>query len=403
MSNAWYRHLNSVKGKIMKEIYLDNSATTALSDGVKKRMTEVMEIYGNPSSLHLIGNRSAEVLDIARRQVAMSIGVTRPEPGELIFTSCGSEADNLAIIGTALAKPRRRGGRIITTDSEHPGVANALRYLEGQGFDIVRIPTKGGELDFDRYASSLNDKTFLVTMMLVNNETGAMYDVKRAFTMAKNRNPDIVTHTDAVQGYLKTHLTPKSLKADLLTVSAHKIHGPKGVGALYVSKDCLRRRDLIPLLMGGGQESGFRSGTENLIGIAGFGQASAEGYAKLEDNLGKLSSLRELTLKKLSSLPIRANIPNGKFAPHILNYTLPNIKSETMVHALSAKGICVSNGSACSSHNRHLSESLLAFGLTPDEVECSIRISFSEYNTLSDVDALAVALGEELEHLVRRK
>lgn len=387
----------------MKEIYLDNSATTALSEGVKERMREVMEIYGNPSSLHFAGNAALEVLETARRQVAASLGVTRPEPGELIFTSCGSEADNLAILGTAFAKPRRRGMRAITTDSEHPGAANAFRLLESQGFEVVRIPTRGGELDLDRYAAALNDRTFLVSIMTVNNETGAMYDIKRAFTMAKNRNPDIVTHTDAVQGYLKCHLTPKSVRADLITLSAHKIHGPKGVGALYVSRDSLRRRDLVPLLLGGGQESGFRSGTENLIGIAGFGQAAAEGYAQLEEDLGRLSSLRELTLKKLSELPLRANLPAGKCAPHILNYTLPDIRSETMLHALSARGICISNGSACSSHSHHPSEALTAFGLSPAEVECSIRISFSAFNTLADVDALAAALGEELERLVRRR
>lgn len=200
------------------------------------------------------------MLETARRQVGATLGIPRPEPGEILFTSCGSEADNLAILGTAFAKPRRRGQRVITTDSEHPGAANAFRLLESQGFDVVRIPTRGGVLDVDRYAEALNDKTFLVSIMTVNNETGAMYDIKRAFAMAKNRNPDIVTHTDAVQGYLKCRMTPKTLRADLVTLSAHKIHGPKGVGALVVSKDSLRRRDIVPLLLGGGQEYGFRVG-----------------------------------------------------------------------------------------------------------------------------------------------
>lgn len=385
----------------MREIYLDNSATTALSEGVKARMREAMEIYGNPSSLHRAGNAALELLESARRQVAASLGVPRPDPGELIFTSCGSEADNLAILGTAFAKPRRKGMRAITTDSEHPGAANAFRLLESQGFEVIRIPTRGGELDWERYAAALTDRTFLVSVMMVNNETGAMYDVKRAFTMAKNRNPDIVTHTDAVQGYLKCRFTPKAIKADLVTVSAHKIHGPKGVGALYVSKDALRRRDLVPLLLGGGQENGFRSGTENVIGIVGFGQAAYEGSAALEENLGKLASLRELTVKKLADLPLQANLPVGKCAPHILNYTLPDIRSETMLHALSRRGICISNGSACSSHSHHRSEALTAFGLTPEQIECSIRISFSEFNTLSDVEALADALREELGRLVR--
>lgn len=387
----------------MKEIYLDNSATTALSEAVKERMREVMEIYGNPSSLHFAGNAAAEVLETARRQVGATLGIPRPEPGEILFTSCGSEADNLAILGTAFAKPRRRGQRVITTDSEHPGAANAFRLLESQGFDVVRIPTRGGVLDFDRYAEALNDKTFLVSIMTVNNETGAMYDIKRAFAMAKNRNPDIVTHTDAVQGYLKCRMTPKTLRADLVTLSAHKIHGPKGVGALVVSKDSLRRRDIVPLLLGGGQESGFRSGTENLIGIAGFGQAAQDGYANLDANLRTLSELREYTLRALAALPLRANLPQGTAAPHILNYTLPDIRSETMLHALSARGICISNGSACSSHTHRLSESLTAFGLTPKEIEASIRISFSEYNTKTEIDTLRQALTEELSRLVRTK
>lgn len=386
----------------MREIYLDNSATTALSEGVKRRMQEVMEIYGNPSSLHAAGNAANAVLEQARRQVAASLGVSRPEPGELIFTSCGSEADNLAILGTAFAKPRRRGMRVITTDSEHPGAANAFRLLETQGFEVVRIPTRGGQLDLARYAEALNDRTFLVSIMTVNNETGAMYDIKRAFAMAKSRDLDIVTHTDAVQGYLKCRLTPKAIKADLVTVSAHKIHGPKGVGALYVSKDSLRRRDIVPLLLGGGQENGFRSGTENIVGIAGFGQAAEEGYAALDRGIERLAALRERTLQRLSALPLRANLPSGAVAPHILNYTLPGIRSETMLHALSARGIYISNGSACSSHSHRQSEALTAFGLTPTEIEQSIRISFSVYNTPDDVEALAVALAEEISHLVRK-
>ena len=386
----------------MKAIYLDNSATTELSERVKARMREVMEVWGNPSSLHFAGNAAKEILEGARRQVGATLGVPRPEPGELIFTSCGSEADNLAVLGTAYAKPRRRGMRVITTDSEHPGAANAFRLLEEQGFDVVRIPTRGGVLDFDRYAEALNDKTFLVSIMTVNNETGAMYDIKRAFSMAKSRNPDIVTHTDAVQGYLKCRMTPKSVRADLMTVSAHKIHGPKGVGALYVSRDSLRRRDIVPLLLGGGQENGFRSGTENLIGIAGFGQAAADGFAALDENIRIMAALRERTVAGLADLPVRVNQPAGDCAPHILNCTLPGVRSETMLHALSARGICISNGSACSSHSHRQSESLTAFGLSAADIDSSIRISFSEFNTPEDVDALCTALTEELGRLVRR-
>ena len=386
----------------MKEIYLDNSATTPLSPAVKQRMCEAMEQYGNPSSLHPLGQAAHTLLEQARREIAATLGIrTAPEPGQIIFTSCGSESDNLAILGTAYAKTRRRGGRIITTDSEHAGVENAMRVLEKDGFEVVRISTRGGVLDLDQLASALNSRTFLVSMMMVNNETGALYDLSRAFAMAKAYHPDIVTHTDAVQGYLKCRFTPTALGADLVTLSAHKIHGPKGVGALYVSHDALRRRDIVPCLHGGGQEAGFRSGTENLIGIAGFGAAAKEGYKSLGDSISKLRALREDAIERLTAMPIRLNLPLEKSAPHILNVTLPDIRSETMLHALSGHGISVSNGSACSSHSHEISSALTAFGLKPSDIECSIRISFGAQNEKEDVDALCNALSTELERLVR--
>lgn len=385
----------------MKEIYLDHSATTPLSEGVKGRMREVMEIYGNPSSLHARGNEAHEVLEHARRQVCRTLGVRRPAPGELIFTSCGSESDNLAVLGSASAKPRRKGMRIITTDSEHPGVESAMKALETQGFEVIRIRTRGGELDWEQYDEALGSRVFLVSMMMVNNETGALYDVGRAFSMAKARNPDIVTHTDAVQGYLKERWTPGALSADLVTLSAHKIHGPKGVGALYVSPEALRRRDIVPCLLGGGQEAGFRSGTENLIGIAGFGQAAEEGYTQLSANIEAMQALRAQAIALLGELPVTLNLPSGRCAPHILNFTLPGIRSETMLHELSRNGICVSNGSACSSHHAHPSTALIAFGLTPEQAGCSIRVSFSASNTPQEVTALAERLRDAIGRLVR--
>ena len=386
----------------MNEIYLDNSATTPLSDTVKTRMREVMEIYGNPSSLHAIGQTAHEALERARREIAATLGIRGiPEAGQITFTSCGSESDNLAILGTAYAKERRLGGRIITTDSEHAGVENAMKALEKDGFDVVRISTKGGVLDMEQFNNALNAKTFLVSMMMVNNETGAAYDVATAFALAKAKNPTIVTHTDAVQGYLKQRINPTALKADLITVSAHKIHGPKGVGALYASSEALKRRDFIPLLLGGGQEQGFRSGTENIIGIAGFGAAAKEGHANLATDLTHLADLRTYAIEKLSPLSVRFNLPSGKCAPHILNLTLPDIKSETMLHALSAEGIYISNGSACSSHSHKVSSALTAFGLPASEAECSIRISFGVQNTRADVDALADALERAINRLVR--
>ena len=386
----------------MKQIYLDNSATTPLCDVAKTKLCEAIDTFGNPSSLHPAGQAARKLVEDARREFAATLSLRGTlSPGQIIFTSCGSESDNLAIFGTAYAKKRRRGGRIITTDSEHSGVEKALLALEADGFEVVRIPTRGGELDWNAYENALNARTFLVSMMMTNNETGAMYDLKRAFALAKAQNPDIVTHTDAVQGYLKCRFTPDAIKADLVTVSGHKIHAPKGIGALYVSPAALKRRDIIPTLLGGGQEGGFRSGTENVLGIVAFGAAAKYGFANLNTHLPHLLQLRNYAEEKLAPLPVKFNIPTGARAPHILSIVLPDIKSETMVHALSQSGICVSGGSACSTHSKKLSRSLLAFGATEAETECTLRISFSHYNTTEDVDALAEALAKNIEKLVK--
>ena len=386
----------------MKQIYLDNSATTSLCEEAKAKMLAAMDTYGNPSSLHPVGQAAHALVEEARRQIALTLELRGMlDPKQIIFTSCGSEADNLAILGAAYAKERRRGGRVISTDSEHPGVENALRVLEKDGFEVVRIATRGGELDWEQYAAALNDRTFLVSIMTVNNETGAMYDLKRAFSMAKAKKKEIVTHTDAVQGYLKCRLNPTVIGADFVTFSAHKIHAPKGVGALYVSADAHKRRDMIPTLYGGGQESGFRSGTENVIGIAAFGAAARAGYEKMPENIARMCDLRDYAAQKLVSLPVKLHVPTGARAPHILNFALPDIKSETMVHALSESGICVSGGSACATHSKSLSRALLAFGVPENEVECSVRISFSHFNTREDVDVLIEALGAAIERLVK--
>lgn len=386
----------------MKEIYLDNSATTALCDAAKDAIRGAMECYGNPSSLHPVGQAARTLVENARKEIAATLGVRGVlAPGQLIFTSCGSEADNIAILGTAYAKDRRRGGRIVTTDSEHPGVESAMRALEKDGFEVIRIPTRGGTLDFEAYETALAKNPFLVSIMTVNNETGAMYDIKRAFAMAKAKNPDIVTHTDAVQGYLKMRLSPTAIDADLVTLSAHKIHAPKGAGALYVSPMALKRRDIVPTLLGGGQEGGFRSGTENVLGIAAFGAAAKEGYATLGRDLPYLCELRDYAEARLLTLPVRMHVPTGMRAPHILNFALPDIKSETMVHELSKSGICVSGGSACSTHSKSLSRALLAFGVPEREVECSIRVSLCRYNTKEDIDALIEAMERAFAHLVK--
>jgi len=384
-------------------IYFDNSATTELCDEAKAAMTEAMEIYGNPSSLHGAGQASHLLLEKARGQVAAALGVRLTRPSELIFTASGTEANNQAIFGSVYAKPRRIGNRIVTTDCEHPSVAASLERLEKEGFEVVRIPTKGGILDTEAAIQALETPTVLVTMMLVNNETGARFEVEKVFDAAKKKHPETVTHCDCVQGFLKVPFTPTALKADLVTVSAHKIHGPKGVGALYVSPAIHKTKQLAPHLYGGGQESGFRAGTENLMGIVGFGAACAHVSTAYQANIDQMARLRALLEEKLSGENVTLNVPGGQRAPHVLSITLPRIKSQTMLNHLSGRGICVSSGSACSARATHPSAALLAFGLTAADADCTIRVSLCETNTEEEVIIFCEAIHEGLENLVRIK
>jgi cysteine desulfurase len=385
----------------MQPIYFDNSATTALSAPARAKMIEAIDCYGNPSSYHQLGRKSAAMLAEAREAIARSLGLRRLTPGELVFTSCGSEANTLALFGTAHAKARRTANRIITTDSEHPAVENVMRELEREGFEVVRISTRGGALDMEQLDKALNDRVFMVSMMMVNNETGALYDLKTVFSLARARSPQVITHTDAVQGYLKCRFTPASIGADLVTISAHKVHGPKGVGALYINPALLKAKQIVPWLHGGGQESGLRSGTENIPGIAAFGAAVDALYPKLDEHIAHMNALREQLVKGLLSLGIDVKQPVGACAPHIVNLTLPSIKSEVMLHFLDARGICVSAGSACSTRSRHISSALLAFGASEREADCSLRVSLCADNTAEEVDALLEALSQGLSSLIR--
>ena len=385
---------------MMKQIYLDNSATTALSPTVKSAMVAAMEIFGNPSSLHELGQRGAALLRESRNTIAEALGERYLKEGQLVFTGSGTEATTLALLGTAHAKERREAHTVLTTDSEHPSVEQNLRILEKEGFDVVRVSTRGGALDMEEVRKHCNKDLFLVTMMLVNNETGARYPVEQVFAAARAGNPNCICHCDAVQGFLKVPMTVKSLGADLITVSAHKIHGPKGVGALYIAPHLLTKRAIVPVLNGGGQEFGLRSGTENTIGIAGFAAAAREGRSTVARDTARMAALSERLTRGLAGSEIKVNLPVTR-APHIVNVTLPQIKSETMLHHLSAKGISVSSGSACSSHAKHPSSTLLAFGLTPADADCSLRVSFCAENTDADVDALLEGLFDGLQRLIR--
>ena len=324
-------------------IYFDNGATTPLCAGAIERMREAVGLFGNPSSAHLAGRRAEELEERARSAILKALNAPK-EKYSLIFTSGGTEGNNLAVFGTAYAK-KHRNPKILVTDSEHPCILEPCKRLEGEGFRVARIPTRGGAIDEEAFFAEMDGDVILVSFMTVNNETGAVYDVRPLFEAAKRINPRVLCHTDGVQAFLKIPFTAKSAGADMITVSAHKVHGPKGCGALIVSNDVLRRKALLPRLVGGGQEGGLRSGTENTIGIAGFYGAVEERSARFEEDAKRMEELRAYVLARLPD-GVTANIPE-RHAPHILSVTLPHIKSETMLNYLSERGICVSAGSAC--------------------------------------------------------
>lgn len=387
---------------MQQTIYLDNSATTPLCEKAKQAITTAIECYGNPSSLHSLGQSAEKLIAHSREQILNALGARRGG-GSLFFTSCGTEATSAAILGTAFAKTRRDATRILTTDSEHPATLEALTVLAAHGFEIVKIPTKRGVLNMDALSSALDKKIFMASFMLVNNETGALYSVAKAFSLIKSAYPDAITHCDAIQAFLRVDFTPRSLCADLISISGHKIHAPKGVGALYVSGELIKAKRIVPFLRGGGQENGMRSGTENVIGICAFGAATEDYFENRVCINAHLTELYLYATARLSELGVRINAPAQERVDHIINVTLPNIKSETMLHHLSADGIFVSSGSACASHSSTPSGSLIAFGLTPAEADCSIRISLSRYNTKEDIDALYESLAKGLDRLVRIK
>ena len=386
----------------MEEIYLDNSATTRMRREALEKFTEVAtRCFGNASSLHACGQAAAKELNVARRAVCASRGTRE---GELIFTSGGSEANDLALFGRAYAKARFRcGSRIITTAGEHASVSMPLARLREEGYDIVEIGTRGGELAMDELRAALNEKTILVSIMMVNNETGAIYDTKTAAALTHALAPDAVFHTDATQSYLKIPFSVRD-GYDMVTVSSHKVEGPKGCGALWVAPAVIKNKGLAPRLLGGGQEDGFRSGTENVPALAAFGVAAALGQAEWESRTAALQRLRQLLSARLAEdagmREVRLNLPKNP-APHILSLTMPSIKSETMLHYLSSCGIYVSSGSACSSHGRHTAPPLAAFGLSEREADCTIRVSLSPRNTEEELSRFADALARGVATLVR--
>ena len=342
-------------------------------------------------------------IDGARKIILDSLGAGFDS--EVIFTSSGSEANNLAIVGRALSKDRyRRGAKIITTLGEHASVSEPIKRAESLGLKVAYIPTKDGKLDTGALLSELTPDVVLVSIMMVNNETGALYDVAAVAKMIKSRSPEAYLHVDATQSYMKVAFTKKSIGADMITISSHKIEGPKGVGALVIDKRIFKDRGLSPIILGGGQEEGLRSGTENVPGIAAFGEAVRLSLASRGENIARTEELRSYLIERFASDEALSEISVTNpecHAPHILNVTLPKIKSETMLHYLSSEGIFVSSGSACSSNSQHLSSALIAYGRSEAEADSSIRISLSPKNTKEELDAFCAALAAGLSRLSR--
>lgn len=385
--------------------YLDNSATTMLCEEAKQAILSAMDNnFGNPSSLHALGVTAEQAISEARAKIIYAMGV-KAKPEQIIFTSGGTEAANLALIGFATAKPRNKGKKIIIGESEHDCVLQAAAYLEQLGFKVIKIPSPNGIWDIKAYEKALGSDVILVSAMLVNNETGAVNDINTIASMARAASPNVVIHTDAVQGFLKLDKPLSTLDADMISISGHKIGAPKGVGALYVREEILKSKSLVPIVFGGGQENGYRSGTENTLGIIGFGAAAKSHAQNLKQNQLKIASLRALLGSKLLGVSgVRMNIPQtSEIAKHIVNLTVFGIKSETLLHHLSGHGIYVSSGSACSSNTGHISHSLKSFGLSDEDIGSSIRVSFCETNTDDDVNAFIDALFEGIAKLAKIK
>lgn len=385
----------------MNDIYFDNSATTRVSPRAAAKAYEAMtEEWGNPSSVHRKGSDAEKRLSESRARLKGALGVKHPRSHTLFFTGSGTEADNLAITGTLFSKSFRFRPRIVTTDSEHPAVLAPIREAEKKGFEVVTLSTVGGVLDPDEVERALTPETVLVSLMRVNNETGAVYDVARAFSLAKERCPEVVTHCDAVQAFMKLPCDAGKLGADLIAVSGHKIGAPKGIGALLCENSLLTKKRLLPIVLGGGQEEGYRSGTENLPGIAAFGEAVAERGESMVADLTRVTALRE---RLLSLLPdgVTLNAPRGDFLPHILSLQVKGIKSEVLVRFLSAEGIYLSAGSACSSRKLKTSPTLLAFGLTPAEADSTVRVSLCSDNTEEECEIFAHTLETAIRRLAK--
>lgn len=377
------------------QAYLDNSATTKCSERAKNKMLQtLLTDYGNPSSLHMMGVDAERYVKEAQEKIAKTL---KAEPKEIIFTSGGTESNNMALIGTAMAN-KRAGMHLITTGIEHASVAAPMEYLEEQGFRVTYLPVDmDGLISLDKLKEAVDEETILVSLMMVNNEIGALEPIEEAVRIIKEKNPKTLIHVDAIQAYGKFRIIPKKLGIDLLSVSGHKIHGPKGSGFLYV-KD---KTKIKPLIYGGGQQKGMRSGTENVPGIAGLGEAAEEIYENFEEKTDKMYALKQRFVEGVEKIEgVSVNGKTGRdSAPHIVSVSVDGVRSEVMLHTLEDRGIYVSAGSACSSNKPSVSHTLQQIGLRKDLLDSTIRFSFCVDTTEEEIDYALEVLAEVIPQL----
>ena len=381
------------------EVYFDNSATTRPYDEVIDKMVSVMRVdYGNPSSLHTKGLDAEHLIDDATAEITKALKCL---PEEIIFTSGGTESNNMAIIGSVLAK-RRSGKHIVVSAVEHASVAAVMQFLIREGYEVSYIPVnENGIATPESFAEAVREDTILVSCMHINNEIGSVMPVGEISKAVKAKNKDVYMHVDAIQSFGKIPVVPKMMGADLVSVSGHKLHGPKGSGFIYVKKGLLLR----PIIYGGGQQKNMRSGTENVPAIAGLGVAVKNTFDGFEEKVAHIVAVRNRLVEgllKIEDVYCNTDIENG--APHIASISFVGVRAEVMLHALEDKGIYVSSGSACSSNKTKESAVLSAIGLDKKKLESTLRFSFGEQNTFEEVDyALAVIkeLLPVLRHYVR--
>ena len=379
------------------EIYLDNSATTRCYQEVCEIMVKTMrEDYGNPSSMHMKGVESEKYIKEASSSIAKTLKVNEKE---IYFTSGGTESDNWALIGTALAN-QRKGKHIITTAIEHPAVSAPCEFLEKQGFTVTKLGVDSqGRISLEELEQAITPETILVSVMYVNNEIGTVQPIAEIGNLIKRKNPGTYFHVDAIQAYGKYRILPKKMKVDMLSVSGHKIHGPKGIGFLYIDE----KVKIFPYIYGGGQQKGMRSGTDAVPQVAGLGIAAEKIYGNLEENVNHMRKLRDYFTEELQKIDqvVVHGADGEECAPHIVSVAFVGVRSEVLLHTLEDREIYVSAGSACSTHKRSGSPTLTAIDLPKNQMESTVRFSFCEDTTREELERTIEVLREVLPVLRR--